>query len=115
MRLLFAAIVAATALGGCSSAPPAGFARLTLNNPYWTKVNVQLVVTRSSDCDNRGEGFIDIRELVMPRNQLEIIDVPNGANLCWRRDRNPDKPEDGVWTGWTKAILPPGRSQEANL
>ena len=51
----------------------------------------------------------------MSRNRPEIIDVPEGATVCWRRDRNPDKPEAGVWTGWTKATLPPGRSAEANL
>ena len=103
------------ALGGCASPPPADTARLTLNNPYWDRVNVQLVVTRSSDCDSRGEEFIDGRELVMTRNRLEVIDVPDGANVCWRRDRNPEKPEAGVWTGWTKATVYPGRNAEANL
>src|SRR4051794_1474769 len=102
-------------LGGCSSPPPADTSRLTLNNPYWDRVNVQLVITHGSDCDNRGDGFIDSRELVMPRNQPEVIDVPNGATLCWRRDRNPEKPIAGVWTGWTKAMLLPGRNAEANL
>ena len=114
MRFLLSAMTGLIVLGGCSLSPPAGSWRLTLNNPYWTRVNVQLVLTRSSDCDNRGDGFIDSRELVMPRNKLEIIDVPDGANVCWRRDRNPDKPEPRVWTGWTKAI-PRGRSAEANL
>ena len=102
-------------LGGCSSSPPPNTARLTLNNPYWDRVNVQLVITRGSYCDRSGDGFIDSRELVMSRNKLEIIDVPNGAMLCWRRDRNPDKPAAGIWTGWTKATLFPGRSAEANL
>src|SRR4051794_34956381 len=103
-------------LGGCSSPPPPpDTSRLTLNNPYWDRVNVQLVITRSSDCDSRGEAFIDSRELVMTRNQLELVDVPNGAILCWRRDRNPDKPASGIWTGWTKATLFPGRNAEANL
>jgi hypothetical protein len=103
------------ALSGCSSPPPADATRLTLNNPYWDRVNVQLVVTRSSDCDSRGDGFIDSWERVMTRNRPEVIDVPNGANVCWRRDRNPEKPEAGVWTGWTKATLFPGRSAEADL
>ncbi len=115
MRLLFPAIIAAMTLGGCGSSPPPDATRLTLNNPYWDRVNVQIVVTRSSDCDNRGDGFIDIRELVMSRNKLELIDVPNGATVCWRRDRNPEKPVPGVWTGWTKATLFPGRNAEANL
>jgi hypothetical protein len=102
-------------LAGCGSSPPPDSARLTLNNPRWDRVNVQFVITRGTDCDSRGEGFVDSREVLMPRNKLEIIDVPNGAILCWRRDRNPDKPEPGVWTGWTKATLFPGRSAEADL
>ncbi|MGE0257359.1 MAG: hypothetical protein AB7H71_03855 [Alphaproteobacteria bacterium] len=102
-------------LAGCGSSPPPDSARLTLNNPRWDRVNVQFVITRGTDCDSRGEEFIDSREVLMPRNKLEIIDVPNGAILCWRRDRNPDKPEPGAWTGWTKATLFPGRSAEADL
>ena len=102
-------------LGGCSSPPPGDGTRLTLNNPYWDRVNVQLVVTRSTDCDNRGEGFIDSWELAMIRNRPEVIDVPDGATVCWRRDRNPDKPDAGIWTGWTKATLFPGRNGEAEL
>jgi len=103
-----------TLLGGCSS-QPADSARLSLNNPSWDRVNVQLVITRSSDCDSRGDGYIASRELVMARNKIEVIDVPNGANVCWRRDRNPNKPDGGAWTGWTKATLFPGRNAEANL
>jgi hypothetical protein len=102
-------------LAGCSSPQPADTTQLTLNNPYWDRVNVQLVITRGSDCDSRGDEFIDSRELVMPRNKLEVVDVPNGATLCWRRDRNPDKPATGIWTGWTKATLFPGRNAEADL
>jgi hypothetical protein len=117
MRLASVLGVAAFGLlGGCwSSPPPADTGRLTLNNPYWDRVNVQLVITRAFDCDSRGDGFIDSRELVMTRNKLEIIDVPDGAVLCWRRDRNPEKPAADAWTGWTKATLFPGRGAEANL
>ena len=115
MRLLPPAVAGLIVLAGCSSSLPADSARLTLNNPYWDRVNVQLVITRGSNCDSRGDGFIESRELVMPRNKLEVIDVPNGATRCWRRDRNPDKPTAGIWTGWTKAMLFPGRSAEANL
>jgi hypothetical protein len=114
-RFLAVAAAGLAVLAGCSSDPPAGSSRLSLNNPYWDRVNVQLVVTRSADCDNRGDGYVSSREVVMARNKVEIIDVPDGATLCWRRDRNPDKPSPGVWTGWTKATLFPGRSAEADL
>ena len=110
----FAAVLAgALALAACSS-PAADSARLTLNNPYWERVNVQLVITRSSDCDNRGE-YLDTKEVVMAKNRLEVIHVPNGANVCWRRDRNPNNPVPGTWSSWTKATLFPGRSAEAEL
>jgi hypothetical protein len=115
MHRLPAKIVGLIVLAGCSSPAPADSTRLSLNNPYWDRVNVQLVVTRNSDCDKRGDGYLASREFVMPRNQIEVIDVPNGATVCWRRDRNPDNPAAGVWTGWTKATLPPGRSAEADL
>ena len=115
MRLLPATIVGLIVLAGCSSAPPANSTRLSLNNPYWDRVNVQLVVTRNSDCDKRDDGYLSSREFVMPRNQTEVIDVPNGATVCWRRDRNPDTPAAGIWTGWTKATLSPGRNAEAEL
>ena len=101
------------ALAACTSVPPGG-SQLTLNNPSWEKVNVQLVVTKSSDCDNRSE-YIDSKELVMSRNRLEIIPVPAGANVCWRRDRNPNNPVAGAWSGWTKATLFPGKNAEADL
>jgi hypothetical protein len=115
MRLLPVRVAGLIVLGGCSSAPPADSVRLTLNNLYWDRVNVQLVVTRSSDCNSRGDGYLSSREFAIPRNKPEVIDVPNGANVCWRRDRNPDKPAAGIWTGWTKATLFPGRSAEAEL
>ena len=115
MRFLAAvAAIGLTLLGGCGSRP-ADSARLTLNNPYWDRVNVELVITRSSDCNSRGDGFVSTRELVMARNKLEVIDVPNGANVCWRRDRDPGKPAADAWTGWTKATLLPGGSAEADL
>lgn len=100
-------------LAACSSAP-ADSARLTLNNPYWERVNVQLVITKSSDCDNRAQ-YLDTKEIVMAKNRLEVIRVPSGANVCWRRDRNPNSPVAGAWSGWTKATLFPGRDAEADL
>src|SRR5215207_8215637 len=115
MRLL-AALAGVVSLAACSSSPsaPPGGSALTLNNPYWERVNVQLVVTKSSDCENRGE-HLNSRELVMIKNKLEVVQVPSGANVCWRRDRNPNNPAPGAWSGWTKATLFPGRDAEANL
>jgi hypothetical protein len=112
----FAAVLASVLLlAACSSlSRPADGSRLTLNNPYWERVNVQLVITKSSDCENRGE-HLNSRELVMIKNKLEMVQVPSGATVCWRRDRNPNNPVAGAWSGWTKATLFPGRDAEANL
>ena len=115
MRLRLVMASGLALLAACSPTAPADSARVALNNPYWERVNVQLVVTRSSDCDNRGEGYVSSRDLVMVKNRTEVIHVPNGAHLCWRRDRDPGKPVPGVWTGWTKATLFPGGSLDAEL
>jgi hypothetical protein len=104
-------------VAGCAafSSTPAGVSVLTLNDPAWDRVNVEVVITKSADCDNRGEGFISMRELVMRKKGSEAIEVPNGATVCWRRDRNPNSPAAGAWSGWTKATLPPGQRGEADL
>ena len=101
-------------LASCSSAPQ-GASVLTLNDPTWERVNVELVITKRADCDSRGEGFIATREMVMRKNKTEAIEVPTGATVGWRRDRNPNSPAAGAWSGWTKATLPPGQSGEADL
>lgn len=110
-------LVALFAVTGCSafSPKPAGISMLTLNDPAWDRVNVEVVVTTRADCDSRGEGYISTKELVMRKKGSEAIEVPNGATVCWRRDRNPASPAAGAWSGWTKATLPPGQSGEADL
>jgi len=45
----------------------------------------------------------------------ETIAVPDDANVCWRHDRNPDKPVAGTWSGWTKATLFPGQNADTDL
>jgi hypothetical protein len=102
-------------LAGCTPAVPRDATVLTLNNPYWDRVNVQLVITKRDDCASRGDGFISTKDVVMAKNRTETIVVPAGANVCWRRDRNPSEPAPGVWSGWTKATLFPGAKTEANL
>ena len=109
--LLLAVIPALTA---CHSTPP-GSSKLTLNDPYWDRVNVEFVITRREDCDSRGDGFISSKTIVMRKNVTQTIDVPDGATLCWRHDRDPTKPAPGVWSDWTKASLNPGASAEADI
>jgi hypothetical protein len=102
------------AVAGCSAASGGG-ATLTLNNPYWDRVNVEVVITKRSDCDSRDQGYISTKQLVMRKDRSEAIDVPDDANVCWRHDRNPDKPVAGAWSGWTRATLYPGQSSKTDL
>ena len=113
MRLI-AVLAALSALAACSSAPNDA-SRLTLNDPYWERVNVEVVITKRADCDSRDEGYIATRQLVMRKKDAETIDVPNGATVCWRHDRDPNNPVAGVWSGWTRATLVPGQSAETDL
>jgi hypothetical protein len=101
-------------LVGCSSAPKDA-ASLTLNDPYWERVNVEVVITKLADCDARGDGYISSKELVMRKNRTESFSVPSGANVCWRHDRDPNNPVAGAWSGWTRATLFPGQSTETDL
>jgi hypothetical protein len=110
----WAGLTAALWLAGCSLAPSDG-ARLTLNDPYWERVNVEIVITRRADCDSREDGYIETKELVMSKNKTAAIDVPNDATVCWRHDRNPNSPAAGAWSGWTRATLLPGQHAETDL
>ena len=109
-----ALLCAFLALAACSS-KPSDTSQLTLNDPSWDRVNVEIVITKRADCDSRGEGYIDTRQFVLRKSRAEIIDVPNGATVCWRHDRNPNSPVAGAWTGWTRATLFPGQNAEADL
>jgi hypothetical protein len=113
MRVL-AVLGAVVALAGCSSSNP-NATKLTLNDPYWERVNVQLVITKLADCDSRASGFLSEKTIVMHKNTTQSFEVPNDATLCWRHDRDPDKPSPGAWSGWTRATLTPGENAETDL
>jgi len=107
-------LLALLALPGCSSRP-ANSSTLILNDPYWERVNVEVVITRRSDCDSRAEGYIDTKQVVMRKATTERFDFPNGATICWRHDRDPNNPRPGAWSDWTKATTDPGATAEAEL
>ena len=101
-------------LAACSGTPRDA-ATLTLSDPYWDRVNVEVVITRRADCDSRQEGFLSTKQLVMRKDRSETIEVPSGANLCWRHDRDPNNPVAGAWSGWTRATLFPGQNAKTDL
>ncbi len=109
-----ASVVLVLVVAACSSAPP-NTTKLVLNDPYWRQVNVQLVITKRADCDSHGPGFISDQTIVMYKDTTHDIYVPNDASLCWRHDRDPDKPQPGAWSDWTRATLTPGESAETDL
>ena len=113
MRQL-ALLAGSLALAACSSAS-SGAAKLVLNDPYWDRVNVEIVITKRADCDSREEGYVETRELVMRKDRSEPVEVPPDATICWRHDRNPNQPVAGIWSGWTRATLQPGGNAQTDL
>jgi hypothetical protein len=102
------------ALSACSSASSSQSATLILNNPTWDRVNVEAVVTKSTNCDNK-EGYTATQQFVMTKNRTQKIEAPNGESICWRHDRNPNNPIAGAWSGWSRVTLFPGQTTETDL
>ena len=92
-----------------------GANRLTLHNSVWDQVHVEIVVTKSANCDDRGPEFVSRKEVLIRKDKVEYVDVPPEAAVCWRHDRNPNSPKPGDWTGWSRATLYPGQSAETEL
>jgi hypothetical protein len=102
------------ALAACSSSDHGS--KLTLRNTQWDHVNVQVVITRSSDCDAKGgPDFVGAQDFVLHRDQTKTIAAPDETTVCWRHDRYPTNPHPGEWSGWSKAILFPGNDTTTDL
>ena len=107
-------LAALLGLAACSSGD-SSTATLILNDPTWERVNVEVVFTKSSDCDNRGEGYDRSQQIQMRKNKTERFEAPNGESICWRHDRNPNNPTPGGWSGWSRVTLFPGETTETEL
>jgi hypothetical protein len=107
----FAALFMLTACGSVGAGPSA---TLILNNPTWDRVNVEAVVTKSPNCDNR-DAYLSTQEFVMTKNRTQRIEAPHAENICWRHDRNPNNPVPGDWSGWSRATMFPGQTYETEL
>jgi len=88
---------------------------LLLSNPDFGLINVEAVITANPDCAARDNGYISTLEFTLPNNSTKFIDVPAGADVCWRTDRNPGRPVPGRWSRWDRAYSAAGRTIEANL
>ena len=107
-------IAALLTVSGCSSGSSQS-ATLTLNDPIWDRINVQVVITKSSDCDERQNGYVSSDEFVMAKGHTHSIVAPNAETICWRHDRDPNNPGAGDWSGWSRATLFPGQTTETDL
>ena len=101
-------------LSACSSSSGQS-ATLLLNNPTWDRVNVEAVITNSADCGNRGKGYVATKTFVMTKGRPVRVEAPNGESICWRKDRNPNNPVPGDWSGWSRIPLAPGQTAETDL
>jgi len=110
-RALLASLLS---LSACSSSSGQS-ATLILNNPTWDRVNVEAVITNSADCDNRGKGYIATKTFVMTKGHPMRIEAPQAESICWRKDRNPNNPVTGDWSGWSRIPLAPGQTAETDL
>jgi hypothetical protein len=100
-------------LAACSGDPDA--AKLTLSNSVWDSVSVQVAITRSADCDNRGPEFVSSDEFIMLKDKTRTVTAPSGTSVCFRHSRNPNNPVPGQWSGWSRAILFPGEDTKTEL
>jgi hypothetical protein len=109
-----APLILLVALTACSS-DSADSAKLTLQNTAWEHVNVQVVITKSADCDDRGPEFVGSQDFYLLKDQSHTVIAPNGTSVCWRHDRFPNKPTPGEWSGWSRAIPFPGEDTATDL
>ncbi len=90
-------------------------ATLILSNPTWERVNVEAVITRSSNCNERANGYVATKDFTMTKGQTHRVEAPNAETICWRHDRDPNNPMPGDWSEWSRATLFPGQSTETDL
>jgi hypothetical protein len=95
--------------------PPAGPGTLLLSNPHFGPTHVEAVITANRDCGSRGPGYVSTLEFVLPNNATRFVQVPTGAEICWRRDRDPANPVAGQWSDWDRAFVAPGTTIDANI
>lgn len=109
-----ALLTAALVLSGCSSGSDQS-ATLVLDDPTWDRVNVEAVITKSSDCSDRANGYVATKDFVLTKGHTHSVVAPNAETICWRHDRDPNNPVAGDWSEWSRATLFPGQNSETDL
>jgi hypothetical protein len=113
MRIL-ASIMVLLIFFACSSGSDHS-ATLVLDNPTWDRVNVEAVITKSEDCNERANGYVATKNFAMAKGQTHKVVAPNAETICWRHDRDPTNPVPGDWSEWSRATLFPGQTTETDL
>jgi hypothetical protein len=113
VRPLLLPIVLLCVTSCAQQVPQAG--RLQLSNPNFPLINVEVVLTANPDCAARDAGYVSTLAFMMPNDATKFIDVPPGADACWREDRNPGRPVPGRWSRWDRAYVRPGETVDATL
>lgn len=114
MRHIFLAIPLLCACAACAQPPPVGPGSVLLSNPDFGPIEVEAVLTTSSDCTYRGPGFLARQVFVIPNDGTRFIEAPPGADVCWRRIvPGPDQSKE--WSNWNLTYTYPGRSIDSNL
>jgi hypothetical protein len=102
-------------LGAAGCVPGPGPGTLLLSNIDFGPTRVEAVVTANPDCSVRDDGYVGTGAFVLPVRGTRFIAAPPGADVCWRRDLDPDNPAAGKWTDWARAYLAPGRIVDSTL
>jgi hypothetical protein len=92
-----------------NAAPAPG--RFTLSNFSFPSARIQVVFTSERDCTP--PPVTAATDFVLPLNGTRIIEVPPGADVCWRRELPPATAQVArpapPWTEWNRAYTASGR------
>lgn len=102
-------------VAACSSAHSPDASKLTLRNTQWEHVNVQVVITKGSECSENSPDFVSSQNFVLHNDQTRTIVAPPETSICWRHDRYPTNPHPGEWSGWSRAIMFPGSDTTTDI
>ncbi len=83
-----------------------GQGHLQLSNFRFDRAQVEAVVAAAPDCTAPAPPV----DFELPFKGTRVIDAPDGADVCWRRQIGP-----GQWTEWNHAFIAGGLSVDAEL
>jgi hypothetical protein len=99
---------------------PAPPGRFTLSNFDFDGVRVQTVVTSAADCAPSDPQ--SAAEFYMPLNATRVIVPPRGQDVCWRRQVQAQRLNEGgtttftgAWAPWNRAFTASGRFIDSQL